>query len=68
MIFPRATVGSTPPTLGHKSFTVLRPLALVGTAFYPVLVHRLAVSLHASSPRSVALAQLRFATFAVASL
>ena len=43
------------------------PLALLGSALYPVLVHRLAVSLRASFPRSVALAQLRFASFAVAS-
>src|SRR5690606_14082669 len=31
-------------------------------------VHRLAVSLHASSPHSVALMQLRFASFAVINL
>lgn len=31
------------------------PLALIDNAFYPVLIHRLAVSLHASSPRSVTL-------------
>ncbi|MEX3526247.1 MAG: hypothetical protein VB143_01740, partial [Burkholderia sp.] len=40
-------------------------LALLGTAFYPVLVHRLAVSLHASSPHSVTLMQWRFASFPV---
>ena len=51
--------------LDHESFAVCRPLALLGNASYPVLVHRLAVSLHASSPRSVALTQLRFASFAV---
>lgn len=44
------------------------PLALLGNAFYPVLVHRLAVSLHASSPHSVTLMQLRFASFAVINL
>ena len=44
------------------------PLALLGSAFYPVLVHRLAASLHASSPPSVALRQLRFASFAVINL
>gem|GEM_PF-3314442 len=54
--------------LDHKSFAVSCPLALIGTAFYPVLVHRLAVSLHASSPRSVTLSQLRFTSFAVVSL
>ena len=30
-------------TLGHKSFAVSCPLALVGNAFYPVLVHRLTI-------------------------
>ena len=43
-------------------------LALLGIASYPVLVHRLAASLHASSPHSVTLMQLRFASFAVANL
>src|SRR5690606_26362103 len=42
-------------------------LALISTASYPVLVHRLAVSLDASSPRPVALPQLRFASLAVVS-
>ena len=55
-------------TFGHESFAALCPLALVGAAFYPVLVHRLAASLHASSPHSVALVQLRFASFAVTNL
>lgn len=36
--------------LEHKSFAVLCPLALIGFAFYPVLVHRLMASIHASSP------------------
>ncbi len=54
-------------SLGHKSFAVFCPLALLGGAFYPVLVHQVAVSLHASSPRSVALPQLRFASLAVTS-
>ena len=44
------------------------PLDLLGSAFYPVLVHRLAASLHASSPHSVALMQLRFTSFAVINL
>jgi len=35
---------------------------------YPVLVHRLALSLHTSFPQSVALLQLRFASFAVVNL
>ena len=54
--------------LDHKSFAVHCPLALIGAAFYPILVHRLAVSIHASSPRSVTLPQLRFTSFAVVSL
>ena len=53
--------------LDHKSFAVYGPLALIGIALYPVLVHRLAVSIHASSPHSVALMQLRFTSFAVVS-
>ena len=52
---------------GHESFAVLCLLALIGTAWYPVFVHRPTVSLHASFVRSVALAHLRFASFAVAS-
>ena len=62
------TAGSTPPRLDHKSFAVPCPLALLSSAFYPVLVHRLAVSLHASFPHSVTLMQLRFASFAVINL
>ena len=59
------TAGFTPLRLDHKSFAVMGPLALLGSAFYPILVHRLAASLHASFPHSVALMQLRFASFAV---
>jgi hypothetical protein len=62
------TAGSTPPRLDHESFAVSRPLALLGSAFYPVLVHRLAAALHASSPHSVALMQLRFASLVVINL
>jgi len=62
------TARFTPPRLDHESFTVTCPLALLGNAFYLVLVHRLAASLHASSPHSVALMQLRFASFAVINL
>ena len=57
--------GSTPPPLDHESFAVPCPLTLVGNASYPVLVHRPAASPHASSPHSVALMQLRFASLAV---
>lgn len=35
------------------------------TSFYPILIHRLVVSLHSSSPRSIPLSQLRFASFTV---
>jgi len=35
---------------------------------HPIIVHRFAVSLHASFPRSVALTQLRFTSFAVVGL
>src|ERR1700748_907763 len=59
------TAGSTPLPLDHESFAVHGPLALVSIAFYPVLVHRPAASLHASSPHSVTLMQLRFASFVV---
>jgi hypothetical protein len=62
------TAGSTPPRLDRESFAVNGPLALLGNAFYPVLVHRLAATLHASSPHSVTLMQLRFASFAVINL
>jgi hypothetical protein len=54
-------------SLDHKSFAVACPLALLGTASHPVLVHRLTVSLHASFPRSVTLAQSRFTSLAVVS-
>jgi len=59
------TAGSTPLPLDHESFAVSCPLALVSNALYPVLVHRPAASLHASSPHSVALMQLRFASLVV---
>jgi uncharacterized membrane protein len=44
------------------------PIALFGIAFYPILVHRPADSIHASSPQSVALMQLRFTSLTVTSL
>ena len=47
-------------TLGHKSFAVFGPLALVGSAFYPVLVHGQAIyAPRLPIPHSVALMQLR---------
>ena len=39
----RTTAASTPPRLGHKSFVGHCPLALLGSAFYAVLVHRLTI-------------------------
>ena len=54
--------------LDHESFAIARPLALIGTASYPVLVHRSAASIPASSPHSVALMQLRFSSLAVVNL
>ncbi|KLN55989.1 hypothetical protein VPARA_26700 [Variovorax paradoxus] len=66
-ILRRTIAPFTLPCFGHKSFAVSCPLALLGSASYEVRVPRLAVSLPASSPRSVALAQLRFASLAVAS-
>jgi hypothetical protein len=66
-ILPRTTAGSTPLPLGHNSFAVVCLLALVNVASYPVLVHRLTVSLCTSFPRSVTLTQLCFTSLAVAS-
>ena len=53
--------------LHHESFAVFGLLALIGTALYAVLVHRLAGSLATSSPRSVTLTQSWFASLAVVS-
>ena len=62
------TAGFTPLRLDHDIFAESCPLALLGNAFYPLLVLRLAVSLHASFLQSVAIMQLRFASFAVINL
>lgn len=48
------------PSLGRESFAVSGPLALLGSAFYPILVHRLADSLAASFSAPVTLGALRF--------
>ncbi len=58
-----------PPRLsfGHNDFAVPCLRTLLGFASYPILIHRLVISLDASSPRLVALPQLRFASLAVAS-
>ena len=37
------TPGSTPPRFDHQSFVVYGPLALLGSASYPILVHLLTV-------------------------
>ena len=37
------TAGYTPPRFDHKSFLVSCPVALLGSASYPILVHRLTV-------------------------
>ena len=66
-ILPRTTARSTRLRFDHKSFAVTCLLALLHRASYPVLVHRLTVSFHASFPRSVALTQLHFLSFAVVS-
>ena len=66
-ILPRTTAGSTRVRFDHKGFAVMCLLALLPRASYPVLVHRLTVSFHASSPRSVTLTQLHFLSFAVVS-
>ena len=41
-LLPCTTAGFTPPRFDHKSFAVSCPLALLSSAFYPILVHRLA--------------------------
>ena len=41
------------------------PLTVVGTALYPPLVHRHAVTLHTTSPHQVALMELRFAALVI---
>ena len=53
--------------LDHKSFAVVCPLALIGTASNPVSVRRPAISPRASFPRSVTLPQLRFTSIAMVS-
>jgi len=67
VILPRTTAGSMQLLVDYKSFAVMCLLALIGRASYPVLVHRLTVSVRASFPRSVTLTQLHFLSLAVAS-
>jgi len=59
------TAGSTSPCLGHNSFAVDCPLALLGSAFYPVPVRRPAASLPASFTPASRSDALRFASLAV---
>ena len=51
----------------HRDFAATGTLVPLGAASHPVLVHRPAVSLPASSPRLVALSQLQFASFGMVS-
>ena len=66
-ILHRTAVAFTSPGPDHKSFAVTCLLALPDAASDALRVPRLAVSIHASSPRSVALTQLRFSSLAVVS-
>jgi len=66
-ILHRTTARSTQLRFDHKSFASMCMLALLSRASYPVLVHRLAASFHASFLRSVTLAQLHFLSLAVVS-
>src|ERR1700724_2519032 len=61
------TAGSTSPCLGHNSFAVDCPLAVLGSAFYPVPVRRPAASLPASFTPASRSDALRFASLAVTS-
>src|SRR3981081_3600889 len=61
------TAGSTSPCLGHEGFAVCCPLALLGSAFYPVPVRRPAASLPASFTPASRSDALRFASLAVTS-
>jgi hypothetical protein len=56
----RTIVEFTPPTLGCRSFAVIRPLAPIGVASYPLLVHRPAASFHASFSKHLTMLALRF--------
>src|SRR6202011_5948739 len=61
------TAGSTSPCLGHDGFAVFGPLALLGSALYPVPVRRPAASLPASFTPASRSNALRFASLAVTS-
>jgi hypothetical protein len=61
------TAGSTPPRLDHNGFAAPGPLALLGSASYPVPVRRPAASFPASFTPSSRSDALRFASLAVIS-
>jgi len=63
----RTAAGSTSPCLGHKSFAVIGPLALLGAASYPMSVRQPAASLPASFTPPSRIDALRLASFAVTS-
>src|ERR1019366_350821 len=66
-ILHRTTAGFTQFHLDHNGFAVMSLLAIIHHASYPIFVHRLTVSFHASFPRSVTLTQLHFISLAVVS-
>jgi hypothetical protein len=51
----------------HRNFAIRCPLVPLGVASDRVLVHRLAISLHAFSPQLIILLQLRFASIRMVS-
>jgi hypothetical protein len=61
------TAGSTSPRFGHESFAAVCPLALLGSAFYPVPVRRPAASFPASFMPASRSDTLRFPSLAVTS-
>src|SRR5450759_3509366 len=61
------TAGSTLPCLGHESFAASCPLALLGSASYPVPVRRPAASLPASFTPASRNDALRFASLVMTS-
>ena len=67
MAFPARLPDLRRLTLGRKSFAIRCPLALVGTASDPVLVHQPAGSLAASFSPPLAVGALRFAWVATTS-
>jgi hypothetical protein len=62
---PCATAGFTPLPFGHRGFAIACSLASVRSASYPVLVHRLAGSFHASFTPSSRIDALRFPSLTV---